>query len=124
MKLLSEFFRFGVVGGVATLAHIGLFFLASRPLGLHPTVATTLAFCGALGVSYSLNRRWTFRATGSHRRQFPRFLLIALTCGTLNAGMMQIGVEVLGWSDILCLGIIIFTLPLLSFSLQRQWGFR
>lgn len=124
LKPVAEFVRFGFVGGLATLVHVILFFALVQVFDVHPTLATTLAFVGAVNVSYSLNRRWTFRSSGSHTRQFPRFLAIALCCAALNAAMMHTGVEVLGWSNIRCLVIIILTLPLLSFSLQRQWGFR
>lgn len=124
VKPFGELVRFGIVGSLATLTHVLLFFILARTLLLHPTVATTLAFAGAVGVSYSLNRRWTFRVTGNHARHFPRFMAIALACAGLNAAIMQVGVEVMGWSPTHCLVIIVLTLPLLSFSLQRQWGFR
>ena len=124
VKQLGEFIRFGLVGSLSTLTHVLFFLILTKKLLVHPTIATTIAFACAVGVSYSLNRRWTFRATGSHGRQLPRFLAIALGCAGLNAAIMQVGVEALGWSPNFCLLVIILTLPLLSFSLQRQWGFR
>ena len=124
LKPVTEILRFGTVGCLATVTHLAVFFAAHRGLQLHPTLATTIAFACAVGVSYSLNRNWTFRATGDHARQLPRFLAIALGCAVLNAAIMHVGVEVLGWSPTLCLVIIVLTLPALSFGLQRQWGFR
>ncbi len=124
VKRLGEFIRFGLVGSLATLIHVLFFMALTKVLQVHPTIATTIAFAGAVGVSYTLNRRWTFRATGSHAQQLPRFLAIALSCAGLNAAIMHVGVEVLGWSPNHSLLIIILTLPVLSFSLQRQWGFR
>lgn len=124
MKPGAELVRFGLVGCLATAIHLVVFFAAHRGLAWHPTLATTIAFACAVGVSYGLNRSWTFRATGSHTRHFPRFVTIALCGAGLNATIMHVGVEVLGWSPSLCLLIIVVVLPGLSFCLQRQWGFR
>jgi len=124
LKPLTEILRFGVVGCLATGTHLGVFFVVYRGLHLHPTLATTIAFACAVGVSYTMNRRWTFRATGNHVRQLPRFLAIAVGCAVLNASIMHVGVEVFNWSPTVCLGIIMLTLPGLSFGLQKRWGFR
>jgi putative flippase GtrA len=124
VKPMAELVRFGLVGCLATATHLGVFYATHLGLDVHPTLATTIAFACAVGVSYSLNRSWTFRATGSHMRHFPRFVAIALGGAALNATIMQVGVEVLGWSPSHCLLIIVLVLPALAFVLQRQWGFR
>ena len=53
---VTEFVRFGVVGILATVTHVLVFYATSLGLGLHPTLATTVAFAAAVGISYSLNR--------------------------------------------------------------------
>jgi putative flippase GtrA len=121
---VTEFVRFGLVGCLATITHVAVFYATERGLDLHPTLATTVAFFCAVGVSYSLNRSWTFRVAADHARHLPRFVSIALACAVLNATIMHVGVELLGWSPTACLAIIILVLPGLSFGLQRQWGFR
>lgn len=124
MDSLTQILRFGMVGGIATGVHLAVFYSLHSGLHVHPTIATTIAFCCAVGLSYGLNRSWTFRASGSHTRHFPRFAVIALGGLLLNAAIMQLGVEVLGWSPTTCLAIIIIVLPGCSFLLQRHWGFR
>lgn len=124
MISMREIASFGTVGCLATAVHLVAFFAAHRGLHLHPTLATTVAFACAVGVSYSLNRSWTFRVGGRHARQLPRFVSIALCSAVLNAAIMHLGVEVLGWSPNFSLLIILLTLPALSFGLQKRWGFR
>ncbi len=120
----SQVVRFGVVGCLATATHVAVFYTLMRGFGISPTVATTVAFCCAFGVSYALNRSWTFRARGSHARHLPRVLIIALMGAGLNAGIMEVGVHRLGWTPTTCLAIIILVVPGFSFLTQRYWGFR
>ncbi len=64
--------RFAMVGAAATLAYGGLVWLLTRG-GLGPVAASIGAYLAAGGVSYLGHRRITFRSSGSHGVQLPRF---------------------------------------------------
>jgi putative flippase GtrA len=50
-----------------------------------PTVATTIAFCMASIVNYTIQYHWTFKAKGSHKRFFSRYLFVTLITLCFNA---------------------------------------
>ena len=79
MSRLFQILRFGMVGVINTAVDIGLYVLlrnAGAPLIVANAVSTTVA----LGVSYLLNFRFTFKSDHS-RSRLVWFLLI--TCGGL-----------------------------------------
>lgn len=84
--------RFSIVG-IGVNASLYLLFLALVWTGL-PAVAVS-AFCYVLGVgmSYVLNRRWSFESRADHRQDLPRFLtaygsglVVAITSISLLVG--------------------------------------
>lgn len=86
---LVRFARYGIVGllnnGVAYVA-----FLLMVAAGLHPVASSAVCYFLTVALSYSLNRKWTFKSNGRHCRDVPRFLLayvtgfvFAITCITV-----------------------------------------
>lgn len=70
--------RFASVGVVNTLVDFGLFlFLVG--LGLHAVPANLLSTAAGMGVSFTGNRRFVFRATGNRKRELVLFVVV---CGT------------------------------------------
>lgn len=73
----AEKFRFALVGGFNTALDFGILF-GLTALGIDTLVAnfisTTVAFC----FSFFANRTFTFKATGSARREFILFTLVTL----------------------------------------------
>jgi putative flippase GtrA len=59
--LLTQFFRFGLVGIVNTAIDFSVFMLLYSGIGLDPIVANIIAFAVAVTNSYFMNLSWTFR---------------------------------------------------------------
>ena len=72
--------RFALVGASATVAYGVLVWLFSHS-GLRPVAASVVAYLGAGGISYLGHRRITFRSSGAHGVELPRFIV------TLAAGI-------------------------------------
>lgn len=115
---------FGLVGVVGTLAHYVTLILLVEFGGLPPTAATTAGFgVGAL-VNYLLNHRYTFNSTKAHRDAGPKFALIAIATGLLNALIVHAGVDSLGFNYLLVQVVATATVFLLNFALNSLWTFR
>lgn len=84
-------FRFAVMGAVNTL--IGLTFIVLfLVLGFNDYVANALGYGLGLGVSYRLNRRWTFKATTPPSiQEFGWFVASFLLAYTGNLAVLAIG---------------------------------
>lgn len=116
--------RFGVTGGLATAVHATVFVLCIEGLGMAAVPAVIPAFLIALSVSYGLNYRWTFSATGPHRVTLPRFFLVALNGFFLNLLITWLVVDAGGYWYGYALIVAIFTVPLVTFALSKFWVFR
>ncbi len=63
-------------------------FSALVAVGCSPPVATLLgAVCGG-GVNFTVNRTWTFEASGSNRTMARRYVLVSAASAALNASMV------------------------------------
>lgn len=124
MKTAHQFFRFAAMGGVATLTHLIVALTLNERLGLSALTANFLAFTTAILISYLGNHRWTFTRQGRHDHYLPRFLIVALTGMILNQLIVYGIVELGGWSYRLALAVVVLIVPLITFSLNRQWVFK
>ena len=66
--------RYGLIGLTTNLSLYLLFVLFLR-LGISPTVAAGICYFSGVGLSYLLNRRWTFGSNDSHSKDLPKFVL-------------------------------------------------
>ncbi len=116
--------RFAITGGLATATNAGVFVICVERLGMAPLPAVTPAFLVALVVSYGLNYRWTFGATGPHRVMLPRFFAVALNGFFLNLLITWLVVDVGGYWYGYALIVAVFVVPLITFVLSKFWVFR
>jgi putative flippase GtrA len=122
--LIGQLGSFGAVGLANTLVDIAVFWLLTALAGLPPLLANVASFsCGAL-CSFTLNRTWTFRATGPVDRpvlRAARFVvttLVALGASTLFLALL---LRVMGPmpAKLLSVGMSFGV----GFLLQRYWVF-
>jgi len=121
---MRSLIRFGLTGGLATLTHVMVFVLLVEWAAVRPVFAALPAFLMAVGVSYVLNYRWTFTATGPHRVLLPRFVLISVTGLALNLLITYLFVDLWGLWYGLALLTVILVIPISTYLLSRFWVFR
>lgn len=95
-KNKGQIARFSIVGLSSAIIDFGLLYVLTDHFGLYYLLSATISFTIAAIYNFLLNRNWTFKSNGSHRRQVPIFLGIALAGVTLNNGMMYLGVDHFG----------------------------
>ncbi len=118
--------RFVVAGGVSTalgfvLFHGFLRLYAGRAgaAGL----AQASAYPIGIAVSYLLSRQWTFRSTGAHGRQLPRYVAVHVAALATSSLLVERGVSTLRLPVTpVWIAVIGFTTGA-SFLLQRYWVF-
>jgi putative flippase GtrA len=115
---------FGMVGLIATLAHYLALVALVEIGGIHPAAATTVGFgLGAL-INYSLNYRYTFNSSKSHRDAAPKFALIAIATGLLNGWILFAGVTLLALDYLPVQIAATAAVFLLNYVLNSLWTFR
>jgi len=121
---MNSLLRFAVSGVLATATHVLVFVAGIELLDASPVIAAVPAFCTALLVSYGLNYRWTFDASGAHRVMLPRFTVVATTGLGLNVLITYMVVDVGGYWYGYALTAVITIIPLLTFLLSKFWVFK
>ena len=121
---MQSLIRFGLTGILATLTHVAAFVLLVELALLRPVFAAVPAFLTAVGVSYVLNYRWTFTATGPHRLLLPRFVLVSVTGLVLNLLITYLFVDLWELWYGFALLTIIMVIPLATYLLSKFWVFQ
>jgi putative flippase GtrA len=78
LKKHESKFRFAFIGGINTAIDFGILFLLTA-LGLDKLVANFFSTSVAFVFSFFANRTFTFKSTGSAKKQFLPFLAVTLT---------------------------------------------
>lgn len=111
----GRLFRFGLVGGAATLSYAALALLLHWA-GLSPAPTSVTAYLIAGGVSYLGHKHLTFRSDRPHVVAAPRFLA-SLGLGAVAAGALsEVLVEGLRLSVVASTLIVCIVAPLLSYG--------
>lgn len=95
---VEQFFRYFIVGGLATIVHWTLFGVLHRGFSFHPVAATSIGFAFGLFVNYLMSIRVVFSRRNVSNRWLERALFagIALIGLGLNSGIVWIGIETAG----------------------------
>lgn len=90
MNLIRQMARFLGVGVINTAVGLGLIW-ALMALGMAPLPANFIGYAVGLCLSFTLNRRYTFRDGGQDMLTVMRFLLAFAMAYILNALVLTIG---------------------------------
>ncbi len=123
MLSLTQPVKFTLVGGAATLIHMGTG-ISLISLGSPPLAANIWAFCTAFLISFIGHFYFSFKGHGKPMRlAFPRFLAVAL----LGFGANEFLLFLLVKSDFLppAVGLFLSTasVAIMTFFLSRAWAF-
>jgi putative flippase GtrA len=119
---------FAAVGIAAALAHLSVAALLLHSLMKGPGTAPVLAanaaaFIVAFLVSYSGQRRWTFRSSAAHARLLPRYLLVAAAGLGVNEAVVATGMRAFGLPALLAIALAIVCVAWLTFQASQYWVF-
>lgn len=121
--LVGQAFRFAVVGGAATVTHVGVAVTLIERVGISVLSANGLAFLVAVFVSYFGHHSWTFTRDGYHDRHLPRFIAISLAGLALNQAIVFSVVTLAGFPYLVGVLVVVSIVPVLTFVLSRSWAF-
>lgn len=117
--------KFALVGVVNTGVDFAIFMLLVYALGVPAWLAQTVSYAGGVANSFWLNRRWTFRASGSgsHWREALRFAAVN-GASFAAATAVLIGLhEGLDWSPAAAKAASIVFSMAVNYAGSRYWVF-
>ncbi len=124
--LITEFWRFCLVGGSGVLVNLAAF-QGALMLGSPLLPASALAFVAAASSNFFLNRAWTFRASASRdgtAAGWARFLGASLAGLGTNLAVLYAMAGWFGLGNLPAQLAGISAGTLLNYQLSRAWVFR
>ena len=131
LRLVAQYCKFGVVGGLATLTHVTVFAGLIELLAVKPLLSNLIAFVIAVGVSFYGHFNWTFAADWRDFDSRPdaggalaKFAVVALTGLVLNTAVVYVITENLQLSYRYAVVLMVTVVPLVLFVMNKLWAFR
>lgn len=121
-RLAKQLWRFGAVGLGTNLLGYSVY-LALTYIGLAPKIAMTGLYAIGAGLSFILNRRWTFAHKGKVTVAGFRFALAHMGGFALNYAMLAVLHDHLGWPHQLVQALAIGVVATFLFMTFRLFVF-
>ena len=121
---MRQLIRFLAVGAAGYVVNLAVYAAAVHGADLHYRAAAVVAFAVALTTTYTLNRRYTFSATGDPlHHEATRYLLVSLAGFATNIVALTILVDAAGMAKVPAQAIAIVLAAPVNFAGQRLWTF-
>jgi putative flippase GtrA len=115
--------RFLLAGaGLAGFFFIVVFLLVTIG-GLAPFASSVLAYFGALGLGYFVQRNWSFRGRHSHSKALPRYLMLQTGCAVLSGLGAQAATTYFRMPPLTMSIVNTFLMALISYVVSLNWVF-
>ncbi|USN53994.1 MAG: GtrA family protein [Candidatus Nomurabacteria bacterium] len=122
---LAQFIKFGVVGFGNTCLDFSIYFSLTRFFHVPFLAANAVAFLSAVSLSFTLNKRWTFRdRQRAFRRQYTRFVAVSAVGAVLTELGLWFFVVVVGLHDIYAKIVSVLIVLFWNFFANKFWTFR
>ena len=120
---VDEILRFGVIGVLTTLVHLGVLTAGVEQAGVSPVLMNGIAFCLAVGVTYFGQSIWVFRNRERSTAQFMRFGVSVLAGLFGNMAIMAVAVKLLHQHYAIGFTAALIIVPAATFVLNKFWVF-
>ena len=125
---LLEAARFGVVGVIATIVHLGGFSALVEFADVRPIWANVIGFAAAMVVGFCGHHWWTFRYQSQPRRGVAgagtRYAIITLTGFGVSSAIVYLVTEVALARYEYAIALILLIVPGSQFLMSKFWAFR
>lgn len=114
--------RFMMVGLASNLVLFVLYLLLTS-LGMSPKLAMTVLFAMGTMQTFIFNKRWTFAHRGFLQASFFKYVAVYSVAYLLNLTALLVLVDNLGYPHQIVQGVMILSLALMLFLLEKFWVF-
>ena len=116
--------KFAAVGVANTFVGLSTIYLSKWLLGFGDVIANTCGYSIGLGLSFILNRGWTFRHSGPMLPALARFLAVFILAYLTNLATVMVTINWLGVNSYLAQASGILPYTVIFFFGSRHFAFR
>ncbi len=121
--MIKSFFRYGLIGGIATAVHYAVLILCVETWHGPAYIGSGLGAAVGAQVAFFGNRHFTFEHKGELTPAWLKFQGTALLGALVGMAIVAITVQV-GWHYLLGQVLATLTSLVLTFAVNRAWTFR
>ncbi|MBI2629913.1 glycosyltransferase family 2 protein [Candidatus Pacearchaeota archaeon] len=124
-KVIKEFFKFAIVGGIGTLVNVVILYLLTEKAGIYYIISAIFSFVIAMTSNFILNKIWTFEESikSETAKKYLQFGLVSTTALLINLIFLYLFTEIFGVyyiiSQILAIGMAL----IINFLGNKIWIF-
>lgn len=100
-KLFRQIFKFGIVGGIATVIDFGIFALLTQLLHMNYLLAQIISFGISLTFNYIASIKWVFDAKKQTPKETIIFVILSIIGLGINELLLYIGVDLLHFHELI-----------------------
>ena len=123
MKLPKEFTRYALVG-VAVNGCGFLLYILFITLGVSPVLTISIFYPIGIGLTFYLNKKWSFNHKGRISATAARYLIAYVGCYVLNVSVLKYFSGYWGFSPLVVQAVAVVVIVPLLFVPQKLWVFR
>lgn len=120
---LGQLLRYGIVGVLSNAVGY-LLYLGITAAGMEHKLAMTLLYAVGVAQTFLFNKHWSFKHRGTHGPALVRYCASYALGYLINLVALLVLVDRLGYPHQIVQGVVILSLAVLLFLLQKFWVFR
>lgn len=95
--LFQQIFKFGIVGGIATVIDIAVYWLLVSFLNINPLLGNILSFSVSVIYNYTASVKWVFHVNEqkSKKKMFVEFMFFSILGLLLTELLLWVGIDIL-----------------------------
>ncbi len=129
MELIFRLMRYGIVGVLTAVIHLGVTYVGVEHAGLESTLASSIGFILCIVFNYLMHYHWTFAdPEGNDQVPHGQALLrygVMVVCGFLiNALVMYAGVHWLSWHYLVTQLVAVISVVTWNLVVSNFWVYR
>ena len=101
MNFITTLFKHHIVryifsGGTGAITNLALLYFLTEVVGFYYIISGIIAFCGAVVVSFFMQKKWTFQdhSTEDTHKKFAIFVTIAFINLVINTGLLYLFTDI------------------------------
>lgn len=101
--LFQQIFKFGIVGGIATIIDIAVYYVLVTFLNINPLLGNILSFSVSVIYNYTASVKWVFHVNEakSKKKMFVEFMVFSIIGLLLTELLLWVGIDILGQNKML-----------------------
>lgn len=101
IELLSQIFKFIIVGGIATIIDWVIYYICYHFIGIEPILANIISFSISVIYNFWASTKYVFNTTGDKKKNFIIFIVLAVVGLGINELIIFLLHNKLSWNAML-----------------------